>query len=76
MRMDFNKIAFKFYDTDNDLKLSILDLIQIHTAFDDTSPIGKEMVTLMELYQNINIRPKYVKETQIMTFPKFHEIIG
>lgn len=29
----------------------------------------------MDIYQNINVRPKYVKEPLVISFEKFHGII-
>lgn len=73
---DLNRIAFEFYDIDRDNILSILDLIRILTSFDDNCLIGKEIGGLMEIYQNSNVRPKYVKEVLIINFERFHQMIG
>lgn len=72
---DLNKVAFDFYDTDHDKKLSILDLIKIQTSFDDTSAIGKEIGEMLEIYQKYNVRPKYVKEPLTINFDRFHQML-
>ena len=56
--------------------LSILDLIRILTQFDDHSQIGREVGELMEIYQNNNVRPKYVKEVLVINFERFHQMVG
>lgn len=72
---DLNRIAFDFYDTDRDNFLSVLDLIKMKTSFDDTSGIGKEITELMEIYQNNNVRPKYVKDPLTINFERYHGMI-
>jgi hypothetical protein len=72
---DLNRIAFDFYNTDHDHTLNLLDIMKVQTAFDDSSLIGKEIKSLMEIYQNNNIRPKYVKEPLTITFERFHQLI-
>lgn len=44
---DLNRVAFSFYDTDQDNFINILDMIKLSTQFDDTSDIGREINTLM-----------------------------
>ena len=72
---DLNRFAFSFYDTDKDHYVNILDLIKLSTQFDDTSDLGREINTLMQIYQNQNVRPKYVKERQMIDFERFNQII-
>ena len=72
---DLNRFAFSFYDTDKDHYVNILDLIKLSTQFDDTSDLGREINTLMHIYQNQNVRPKYVKERQMIDFERFNQII-
>lgn len=72
---DLNRVAFSLYDTDQDHYINILDMIKLSTQFDDTSDIGREINTLMQIYQNQNVRPKYVKERQMIDFERFNQII-
>ena len=64
-----------FYDVDSDHNMSILDIIKMQTQFDDLSPINKEIALIMEEYKNVNIRPKYVKDRQIINFDRFNQIV-
>jgi Ca2+-binding EF-hand superfamily protein len=72
---DLNKVAFEFYDCDHDGDVTILELIKLSTLFDDTSDIGREINILVMMYQNTNVRPKYVKDRQKIDFEKFNEMI-
>jgi hypothetical protein len=74
-KKDLNRIAFMFYDVDSDHNMNILDIIKMQTQFDDLSSINKEIALIMEEYKNINIRPKYVKDRQIINFERFNQIV-
>ena len=71
-KKDLNRIAFSFYDTDNDQALNILDILKMQTQFDDTSFIGKEIAKIMHVFKETNIRPKYVKERVMINFERFN----
>lgn len=53
----------------------MLDLIRMKTAFDDLSAIGQEIGLLLDVYENSNIRPKYVKDKFSINFNRFHTMI-
>lgn len=71
---DLNRIAFEFYDSDRDGALSVLDMLRLQTAFDDSSAIAREISAIMEVYENHNVRPKYVKEPLVINFERFHQM--
>ena len=55
--------------------MDILDIIKTQTQFDDLSAINREIALIMDEYKNVNIRPKYVKDRQIINFERFNQIV-
>ena len=55
--------------------MDILDIIKTQTQFDDLSAINREIALIMDEYKNVNIRPKYVKDKQIIDFERFNQIV-
>ena len=70
-----NKLAFSIFDRDGDGILSILDLSWCSKHFEHDTIFGQEIAVLINEYMDKNIRPKYVKEKEIINLSAFTHLI-
>jgi Ca2+-binding EF-hand superfamily protein len=70
-----NKLAFSLYDRDGDGILSILDLSWCKENFDPSTKFGQEVAVLIHEYMEKNIRPKYVKQKEIINLSAFTHLV-
>lgn len=62
---------FSMFDLDGDKMLSILDLEWLRQRFSPKTELGHSIDKLHDRYLEKNVRPKYVKQLQIIGFQSY-----
>ena len=73
-RLQF-ELAFNLVDTDCDGQINMFDLICGCSEFSQETPLGSELITVLDLYLNTNVRPKYVRQKFIIDVSTFQQLL-